>query len=202
MADFIPQADDSLTTWLVNFKTKLATHAAALDIAPADVAIYVSECDALVTTIQGVNNSRKSLQNLVKAKENQRTDTVGNIRTISNRIKTNGNYTAAIGNDLGIITTATTTDFSIAKPQLAVATSGGHMVITFKKGQSNGVKIYGKRGSEASFSFLALDTHSPYHDNRPNLVEGTPETRHYYAYFIDATDQQVGLQSDTVSGMI
>ncbi len=88
MADFIPQADDSLTTWLVNYKTKLPIHAAILGITPADVAIYVNECDALVTTIQGVNNSRKSLQNLVKAKDDQRTDTVGNIRTISNRIKT------------------------------------------------------------------------------------------------------------------
>ncbi len=202
MADFIPHADDTLNTWLVNYKTKLPIHAATLGIAPADVAIYVNECDALVTTIQGVNNSRKSFQNLVKAKDDQRTDTVGNVRTISNRIKTNANYTAAIGNDLGIIGTVSTSDFSTAKPQLAVATSGGHMVISFKKGQSNGVKIYGNRGSEAAFSFLALDTHSPYHDNRPNLVEGTPETRHYYAYFVDATDQQVGLQSDIVSGMI
>jgi len=43
MSDFIPKADDTLTKWLTSLKTKLATHAATLGIAPADVTIYQNQ---------------------------------------------------------------------------------------------------------------------------------------------------------------
>ena len=125
-----------------------------------------------------------------------RTLTIGGLRTLINRIKTEPAYTQAMGADLGIIGTAQHTDFSAAKPALTAGMVGGQITIAFKHGHSNGIRLY---CSETAFSFLALDTHSPYHDTRENLVSGMPETRQYYAYYINNTDEQVGLQSDVVS---
>jgi hypothetical protein len=199
MADFVPKSDDTLNTWLNNFKNKLAQYAATLNVSADDLAIYQNQCDALSAAILEVNNFRKTMQQKVQGKDELRFDTVSNIRTIANRIKTEPNYTQAIGNDLGIVSSDSIIDWTVAKPQLNAAITGGHVVLTFKRGQSNGIKIYSKRAGENAFSFLALDTHSPYHDNRPNLVEGVAEVRQYYAYFVDGHDEQVGIQSDTVN---
>lgn len=199
MADFIPQSDDAINTWASNFKAKLAIHAPVLNIAAPDVLIYQNQCDSMIASIVDVNNTRQLLKNKVQTKDSLRSDTVSNLRTLANRIKTEPTYTDAIGNDLGIITTATVVDLSTAKPQLTLAVNGGQITVKFIRSKSNGVKIYSKRGSETAFTFLALDTHSPYYDVRPNLTDGVAETRQYYAFFIDIDDNQVGLQSDIVS---
>jgi hypothetical protein len=199
MADYIPQSDDSLVTWLTNYKTKLGIHGAALGMSPADILIHQNECDALIAAIHLASQQKTALANANKVKADTRTDVVGNLRSVNNRIKTNASYTEGIGADLGIIGTSTAFDAANAKPILGVTLSGGKPVITFSKEKSNGVKIYCRRGTDAVFSFLALDTHSPYHDNRPNQVEGAPETRSYYAFYIDNTDEPFGLQSDTIN---
>jgi hypothetical protein len=199
MADFMPRSDDTLNTWLDNFKAKLATHAAALNINAADVSAYQNQCDALIATVLDVNNARQQFKNKVDAKDALKEETIGNIRTLANRIKTEAAYTTAIGSDLNIIGAATTVDTAAAKPMLTASINGGQVVIAFKKQQSNGIKLYSKRAAETEFSFLAMDTHSPYNDTRNNAVAGQPETRQYYAFFIDTGDNAYGIQSDVVS---
>ena len=202
MSDFIPTSDDALNLWLANFKTKLTGYADTLSIAASDITNYQDQCDALTAAIVEVNTFHQQYRNKVKSKDDLRTLTIGGLRTLINRIKTEPAYTQAMGADLGIIGTAQHTDFSAAKPALTAGMVGGQITVAFKRGHSNGIRLYCKRGSETTFSFLALDTHSPYHDTRENLVSGTPETRQYYAYYINNTDEQVGLQSDVVSVMV
>jgi hypothetical protein len=199
MSDFIPTADDALTTWMANLKKKLPVYAPTLNISTDDVTIYQNEYDALTAAILDVDDGRKQFKYKVQVKDDLRSDTVSNIRTLVNRIKTEKNYTDAIGKDLGIIGTQTVIDLSTAKPALTATIAGGQVIISFKRGQSNGIKLYSKRGSETVFTFLALDTHSPYHDTRANLTEGVAEIRQYYAFYIDNHDAQVGLQSDAVT---
>ena len=55
----------------------------------------------------------------------------------------------------------------------------------------------GLPGSATSFSFLAIDTESPYVDTRPNLAAG-PETRQYQAQYLTG-DDSIGLISDTLN---
>ena len=202
MADYIPHSDDAMVTWLSNFKAKLAIHAATLEIKAEDVTIHQDECDKLTTDIQAVAAQKKALANIAKVKKETRADVVGNLRSLNNRIKTHPAYTESIGAALGILPVDSIFNTDTAKPVLTVLLSGGKPVISFSKEKSNGIKIYSKRSGEAAFSFLALDTHSPYHDNRDNAAAGTPEHREYYAFYIDNTDEAFGLQSDTISIMV
>lgn len=101
-----------------------------------------------------------------------------------------------MGEDLGIHTPEGSA--AITAPVLTVKADVDHAVISFKKGKADGVRLYCKRGSETAFTFLAIDTRSPYVDNRPNLVEGMPEKREYYAYLFD-DDAPMGEQSAIVS---
>ncbi|MES1182124.1 MAG: hypothetical protein ABUL44_04945 [Flavobacterium sp.] len=199
MADFIPHSDDSLNLWLDNFKAKLATHAATIGVTAADVTIYQNQCDTLMAAIASVNLARSNFNNIVSSKNEVRSDTISNIRSLAARIKTNVNYTEAIGNDLKIMGASSVFDAATAKPVLVASLNGGHVILNFKKMKSNGIKIYGRRTGEAAFSFLTLDTHSPYHDNRNNVTLGVPEMREYFAFYIDNNDEQFGLQSDIVS---
>jgi len=82
-------------------------------------------------------------------------------------------------------------------PLLSVKIVGVSPVISFKKGSTDGVRIYSKRGSETTFTFLATDTQSPYVDNRPNLVLDTPEKREYHAFYFK-NDAVVGTQGPPV----
>ena len=198
MSDYLPQSDDALVTWLTNYRAKLSTHAATLGVSAADLAIHQSECDDVIAAVQAAAAKKAELANANKVKADTKSDKLGNLRSLNKRIKTNAAYTDAIGADLNIVGSNTAFDAANAKPLLTVSLSGGKVVIAFSKEKSNGVKIFCKRAGENTFSFLALDTHSPYHDNRPNIVAGTPEQREYYAFYIDNTDEAFGLQSDTV----
>jgi hypothetical protein len=101
-------------------------------------------------------------------------------------IKTNPAYTPAIGQDLQIIgaedgsthdtpgLTATAQDGATQQAALLKFTKYGHM----------GVYIESQRGT-GGWEFLTIDTESPYLDERPLLVAGTPEVRKYRARFWD-----------------
>jgi hypothetical protein len=117
-------------------------------------------------------------------------------RLLTKRIKGSPNYTKGIGEDLGIEVAQSTTEATTT--ELKVKLDGGHPVISFTKSKADGIRLYSKQGSETAFSFLAIDTRSPYVDNRPNLVPGTPEKREYYAFLYD-DDAVIGVQSDTIS---
>lgn len=198
----MPHSDDSLVTWLINYKAKLSAHAAALGISAADLAIHIADCDDVINAVQAAATKKAELANANKVKGDTKSDKLGNIRTFNKHLKTLTAYTDAMGADLNIVGSNTAFDVANAKPTLTVSLSGGKVVIAFSKEKSNGVKIFCKRGSETAFSFLAIDTHSPYHDNRNNLAAGTPEQREYYAFYIDNTDEAFGLQSDTVSVVV
>ncbi|MBC8116178.1 MAG: hypothetical protein H7062_17465 [Candidatus Saccharimonas sp.] len=49
-----------------------------------------------------------------------------------------------------------------------------------------------------AFSFLAIDTSSPYVDTRANLVAGSPESRQYQAQYLNG-DDPIGQLSDILN---
>jgi len=101
-------------------------------------------------------------------------------------IKANPNYTEAIGLQLGIVGQEDAAEHALAEFFLKVERSGGCecVKIVFKKFGRQGVVIYCKRGGGA-WEMLAIDLSSPYLDERPLLVAGTPEIREYKLQFYD-----------------
>ena len=117
---------------------------------------------------------------------------------MANRFKAHPNFTPALGQQLDILGPEDTTDLTTAKPTLkATAINVGAVTIGFNKSVSSGVRILSKRGTEAGFSFLAIDTASPYVDTRANLAAG-PELRQYQAQYL-ISDDPIGLVSDTLN---
>jgi hypothetical protein len=101
------------------------------------------------------------------------------------KMKLSAGYTEAIGTDLGIIGSEAT-EKTVPKFITEMLQGSGCQCVklTFYKYNHMGVYIEGRRGTGA-WEFQAIDTESPYIDERPLLVAGTPEVREYRMRFWD-----------------
>jgi len=106
-------------------------------------------------------------------------------------VKASPGYDDIIGKDLLIVESAVTTNTAAvdhSSPQVKIdVVQGAHgksAKATFIKHGHAGVYGESKRGT-TDFEFLAIDTNSPYLDERPLLVAGVPEVRQYRFRFWD-----------------
>ena len=189
--DYIPKRDTELLVFHDNLKSQVGGFVGQAGITANDVTqintdnadLHTANADAV--TAEHVSKAKFATKGTVGKR------VTGNTRKFSNRVKAATGYTVAIGQQLGIIGEEDTTDLSTASPTLTVTLDAtGHAVIAFNKSISDGVQIFSKRGSATSFSLLAVDTESPYVDNRANLAPG-PESREYRAHYI-VSDTPIG----------
>jgi len=199
LKDFIKRADGDLDEQEENFITKLPVYSATLGIDAAEEANTISVLTAHRSSFTAMVESKATHKAAVALNQTNKTSAVDEFRRIAKKIKASVNYSEEIGNDLGIIgADVPTPDPSSMKPTLKVKLSGQNVIIEFNKQGMEGVRIYSKRGTEGSFTYLATDTHSPYTDSRTKLVDSGPEERQYYAfYFVENSD--AGIQSDVIS---
>ena len=121
-------------------------------------------------------------------------------------IKSAPAYTEAIGLQLGIVGQEDSAahpvpEFTIKSERGGPAGSCECEKVTFKKYGRQGVVVYSRRAGGA-WEMLGVDLNSPYVDERPLLVPGTPEVREYRLQYYDDS-QPAGdfteVQSITVS---
>ena len=74
---------------------------------------------------------------------------------------------------------------SVQPPQFSLRAQRDDVVVRFRKAGHQGVIIESRRGAETEFARLAVRTFSPFRDQRPVLVPGTPEVRVYRLRFMD-----------------
>jgi hypothetical protein len=101
-------------------------------------------------------------------------------------IKNHPNYTDEIGQDLGIIGPEDTTVIPVPKftTELVQGATSQTVNMKFFKYGHQGVYIESRRGAGA-WEFLAIDTESPYTDERPLTTAGQPEVREYRMRYWD-----------------
>lgn len=101
------------------------------------------------------------------------------------KMKLDSHFTEAIGTDLGVIGNEET-EKSAPKFTATLEQGAGCQCVrlVFFKYSHMGVHIETRRGTGA-WEFIAVDTESPYMDERPLLVAGQPEVREYRMRFWD-----------------
>lgn len=197
--DYIPKRKGDMDTWEENFLAEVSGVATAVGILPADVTPITVEVTRHRTDYSSSQTALAAAKSAVTKETNQKKTMLGLVRPFVNRIKAAPGYTTDMGNTLKIIGEDSVFVPDTAKPVISVELFGGDIKINFNHPREvDGVKIYSKRGSETSFTLLAVDTESPYIDNRANQTPGTAEKREYYAFYFD-DDAQIGLQSDEVN---
>jgi len=102
-------------------------------------------------------------------------------------IKARPGYTEAIGLMLGIVGSEAGAAQPLPTFTLEVERAGGCecVKVKFKKNGRQGVVVFSRRGPNGVWEMLAIDLGSPYLDQRPLLVAGTPEVREFKLQYYD-----------------
>lgn len=201
--DILSTSDSDLANTLANVGTKLAPLAISLGLTAADATAVTTDATVLRAAVTDCLDKHTAARGATQSKTTLRNSIEKRSRTLIKRIKASPNYTPTIGQQLGIVATASNISALVAtaasRPVLKGVVNGdGTMDIKFVKQGYSGVMLYSRRGSGTVFTLLGKQLCSPCVDARPNLVSGEPETREYRAIYIE-NDQTVGPMSDTLT---
>jgi hypothetical protein len=200
--DYLPVRQAELDAWMANFIATFPTIAKQLGFTDAEISFITNMLISQRNAFGTMNFKKKEASSSVAGYDTITELAQSHVRKATQRMKGHTGFTEELGKTMGVIGSSESAKTeSEQTPEFKVAIDGGGIVITFKKNGHQGLKFFGRRGPETQFTFLAIDTSSPYEDNRPNLVPGQPEKREYIAYFID-NDEQTGLASAIYSIII
>ncbi len=200
--DFIPKREGDLDAHEENFKTKLAVHAADLEIDPAEVTEVVSTIDLHRNSYSSMNFKRADSKFASEENRIKKVRAINEIRRVAKKIKASKKYTTAIGEDLQIIgPELPVVKSSDKKPVLGCTLNGQEAILKFRRLGTDGINIYSRRAAETEFTFLAISTHSKFPDTRPKLDMTKPEQREYYAYFVES-DAEIGQRSNVLKVIV
>lgn len=200
--DFIPTRDGDLDAHEDNFKNKLNLYAATLGIDPTEVTESIAVIDAHRNSYSVMNSKRAISKSATDENKLKKRLAINELRRMAKKIKTSKAYSTPIGEDLQIIGPGVPTpNYADLKPVIRAIVNGQDVILQFKKEGSDGIRIYSKRGIETEYTYLSLDTSSPYTDNRLRLDSTKPEQREYYAHFF-IEDKEVGHRSDIVKVVV
>lgn len=220
--DYIPSREADFVPWFANFANKLPSYAVPLSIPAADLARVAAAkpfVPTLFDAVEAINQEKKewvAFKNLVIFGSDNGTNPpipspmpppalspiaaglVEFLRGLIGRIKKNVNYTLAIGEDLGIVSSGSAGP-AVPKPTGSVSTDGNFTAtVKFKKAGFDGVEVWRQRAGETVWVRIATDSYSPYVDNSPPLVAGQPEERRYRLRYL-VLDDPTGEYSDVMT---
>lgn len=195
---YLPRDENALASWSENYRVKIAVHGAVLGLTAGEITAQQTSAGLVKTAIEANVQAQHDAQEATALKDQRKALDLPLIQQSVARIKTSSGYTAAIGEDLGVVGDEQTFDVDAYKPEMSASVFPGKVRLDFKKKGVKGVKIYGRLQGQPGWNYLDTDTRSPYEDTRPLTTPNTPETREYMAIgMID--DEQVGQPSDVVT---
>lgn len=222
-AKYLPSTDAEKAIWLNNFTIKVSMYASTLGVSATELSNLQKDNAAYQYVIDLLNQYRRAVSNLTSYKNmmkhavnNQQLGVIptftvlptpppsvpegifDRVTKLATRIKMSLNYTTAIGNDLGIVSSTTDIDTYSLKPELRISLNVGRPHIKWTKGQADATDLYVDRNDGLGFLMIGRFTRSEYLDITV-LPDGKRyEEWHYKAIYVIA-DKLVGLYSDVMS---
>ena len=222
----IPTTKNDQISWFHNFVLKLPAHATELGLTAAQIAANQADYAMAAYVVEGVVLAKSELAKKVAFK-NEMLD--GNEHSalraapatatlpvapaavaegINKRladtiilIKGNKNYTAAIGEDLGIEAREASKAKAIAQPTLTISSEGGKITLKWKKNGFKAIDIYVDRNDGKGFVFLMTSLSTSFSDNYELPTGVTVGSMSYKARY-RTKDEPCGNFSNIVVGSI
>lgn len=211
--DFVQRSDTEFSIQLSNFSNELATLGASLGISAEQIAAAEEDAAAFAFAVAAQESIKEYAKSFTRFKEDLRAGKrastqaaptlalpaapsavlVGveqRFRDLAARIRTAPNYTEAIGAQLGIVAPqASRTPEADAQPAiLGLVTSGGKVILRWKKGPYDGIYVYRKIDGGA-YEHVGVDTKPDWEDRRP-LPDATQVWTYKIIYFLK--DKEIG----------
>ena len=211
--NYFPGRIGEQPTWLLNYANALSIHAPNLSISATDTGASMDDArwcayvlgiwlaavrgfspastDAVDAVLTGTNPTVVTLPvftapALPSGVTPRAEGALTRIFTMVGRIKKDPAYNEAMGEDLGIVGSEEAATHPTPKFTAEMQQGMGVQVVrlTFYKYTHAGVYMESRRNG-GPWEFLGIDTESPYMDERPLLIPGTPEVREYRMRFWD-----------------
>lgn len=191
--DIIPVSDEKIVVWGAQFLAATTQETGDTGPVAPDLSTKINELSGLIAKAIEVQNAYKHAFSL---KKKARIALEKALRAEVKRIKASPNYTETEGVRLGIERQAKTIDLSDTVPQITLADkTGGVVELSFAKGGSDGINVYGQRDGDTDWVLLGYSARSPFKDSRPLLVTGQAELRRYTVIYVKR-QQEVGAFSN------
>jgi hypothetical protein len=198
MKGFIPANWAEYRGWLLNMKTEITTEGPKFGLVVADITAIQNTCQAQIDKIDAYMAALAAAAAALETLRDGKTLTDSALREEIADWKTESGWTDAIAAQLRVVTTSTDFDPNTYKPEFTVKILGGEIRIDFKKRGVDGMRVYCRLKGQTSWTFLALDTSSPYIDGNPLAQPNVPEVREYMLRGV-IDDVEIGLDSDIQS---
>lgn len=201
--DFVPSSYANLLLWLQNLAVKFTARGVTpLGLTAAEVTAIVGQINGLVYKVQAVIAAHTALDMAVadfNQLETSPTAGMPVVRSMIARIKKAPGYTAAIGEEMEVISTDTPVDPDTVKPTITGEAMPGHVRIRGRKKGAKAMNIYRRLKGQTTWALVAGNRSKfPFDDDAPLAQPGVPETREY-SVIGTISDAEVGLRSDIVS---
>jgi hypothetical protein len=194
--DFLPSKDTDLAVAVARALSTVEPDPTAYGVTQEDVTPVTAAAADFDADIALASKAGATAKGATTKKNATRRRLEAEFRGLVRRIKAHRGYTQQQGDALGIEGPRHLVDLSLAKPDLtAVDQTGGVVVLSFSKRESDGINLYHKYEIGEDWVFLSHVMTSPFVDDRPLLHPGAPEMRRYTAVY-RMKDTQVGAFSD------
>jgi hypothetical protein len=174
--DYIPAHHGHRISWWTNLRSKLSSHATALNFSPTDVAEFDTWATEEIAEINAIEQCRAAYHAAVsRYRENSAARTPLVRRAIA-RGKTARDYTDAIGADLAWIGgSARRIDVDTYRPTIRASLSGSRILLKYRKNGVDGLNIYRRLRGTEQWTLIGFDSRSPFEDKPKE--EGSYEYR-------------------------
>ena len=191
---YLPKAEGLLIIWLENFKAKIDGHSTALDLDSTEVGVLQDACTDIIDDINLTTQKKDDWKAQVEDKNDYKKEKLETITSKVNQFKEETTYTTGIVDSLGVEGTEDGFDPATYKPDLSVTNIQQGRLLKFSKSKTDGVNIYRRNKGTGEWTFLALDTRSPYLDSE--AFSAPTEVEYKVVGVIDL--EEIGKDSDTV----
>lgn len=220
-AYYLPTRINELLAWLSTFLEGCLSHAAELNLSPAQLASLQDDVAMLTYAVHTSNSQERELRAWTAFKDSLLLGrslggpvdppppyiapappasvppgVVQRIRRLVRFIRASTNYNDAIGKDLGIIGSEPDTE-GLAPKLHAKALYAGEVEIRFLKRRFTGIELFMERGG-GGVERIGPVFFSPWVHKLANAEPGRPEQRGYKALYRRG-DETVGPYSQTIS---
>ena len=204
-----PTSGAAFLNWLPRFKESFENQAPTLGFSPEEIAAVGADVDWLEYFTRQTAAAKAFLAGWVAGRDSLRTGSrleatpspmewiaparpaapvprpgaLGRLRAVVGRLKRHPAYEPGMGVTLAVVRNRPAP--SAQPPQFSLRAQRDDVVVRFRKAGHQGVIIESRRGVETEFARLTVQTFSPFRDQRPVLVPGTPEVRVYRLRFVD-----------------
>jgi hypothetical protein len=222
--DFIPTDHEELCAWLVNFNLKFASYASTLGFTTEQITAALKDIEWAIYFCQMLAASRGEEEeaagnlDLALYSQDQSQDCVvqtitfptqpaggvpkrgliKRIRALVKDIKDADAYTAAMGQDMGIVAMVSVADLTTVQPQAgARALPDFRVEIFWNKVGFKAVRLRRRKTGQTSWTDLGLRTAKKFIDEPPASAPNQPDTWEYELIFT-VHDENVGQWSNTL----